>query len=587
MHNFLYNIVNGELMIKKSIILVFVLYVSVLCASKTLIWSDEFDYTGLPDSTKWGYDVGGNGWGNRELQYYTRKRTENARVEDGNLIIEARKEPFTGKEYTSARLVTMEKGDWLYGRIEVRAKLPRGTGLWPAIWMLPTDWEYGNWPSSGEIDIMENVGYDPQRVHFTIHTELYNHTRGTQKSSSILIDDPYTTFHVYAVERYDDHIDFYCDDTLRYTFNNENTGSKTWPFDQRFHLLLNVAVGGSWGGAQGVDTTIFPQKMIVDYVRVYSLNGGSGPFTLTIDKIGMGSVTIQPSQETYDSGTVVKVIAHPEEESEFFGYTGNITTHTDTTTLIMNRNIKATAIFKPIGELILNGDFSSGAMLWLPVGNYGGSGEGSVVNGEYQIKVTNPGTDNFHIQFNQEKLHLVKGAQYTLSFDAYAQSPRDFSAAVNMSASPWTTYFKDTCSLTNQKTRFTYTFQIKNETDTNARVEFDCGGNSSTIFLDNVSLKRSDTTKILNPQISTLKNHQIKVTYNKVVSTLRIDGVENAQRVQLMNLNGETIYSFNDYIANGSELIYHPGNVHLTPGLYCVKIVTGKGVLHRMVPVFR
>jgi beta-glucanase (GH16 family) len=557
------------------------------CGLKTLVWSDEFEYTGLPDSTKWDYDIGGNGWGNRELQYYTSKRTENARVENGNLIIETRKEPFKGKEYTSARLKTEDFGDWLYGRIEVRAKLPPGRGLWPAIWMLPTDWEYGNWPASGEIDIMENVGYDPQRIFFTIHTELYNHTKGTQKSTSILLDDPYTTFHVYALERFDDHIDFYCDDTLRYTFNNENTGPKTWPFDQRFHLLLNIAVGGSWGGTQGIDSTIFPQKMIIDYVRVYSLDGGKGPFTLTIDKIGKGSVTLQPLQETYDSGTVVKVIAHPEPESEFSGYAGHLTTRADTTTLVMSRNIKATAIFKPVGELILNGDFSSGAMLWLPVGNYGGAGEGSVVNGEYQIKVTNPGTENFNIQFCQEKLRIVKGAQYTISFDAYAQSPRDISTAINKSTSPWTTYFKDTCSLTTQKNRFTYTFQMKNETDTNARIEFDCGGNSSTIFLDNVSLKQSDSIKIRNPQVSLVKSHQIKVIYNKTVNTIRIAGLENVQRVQVVNLNGRTIFSFNEYKAKVSELIYNLGNVQLPPGVYCVKITTDNGALHQMIPVFR
>jgi beta-glucanase (GH16 family) len=557
------------------------------CGSKTLIWSDEFDYSGLPDSTKWDYDIGGNGWGNRELQYYTSKRTENARVENGNLIIETRKEPFKGKEYTSARLKTEDLGDWLYGRIEVRAKLPPGKGLWPAIWMLPTDWEYGNWPASGEIDIMENVGFDPQRIFFTIHTELYNHTKGTQKSTSILLDDPYTTFHIYAAEWFDDHIDLYCDDTLRYTFNNENTGSKTWPFDQRFHLLLNIAVGGSWGGAQGIDTTIFPQKMIVDYVRVYSLDGGKGPFTLTIDKIGTGSVTLQPLQETYDSGTVVKVIAHPEPGSEFFGYAGHLTTRADTTTLIMSRNIKATAIFKPVGELILNGDFSSGAMFWLPVGNYGGAGEGSVVNGEYQIKVTNPGTENSHIQFNQEKLRIVKGAQYTISFDAYAQSPRDISTAINMSVSPWTTYFKDTSSLTTQKTRFTYTFQMKNETDTNARIEFDCGVNNSTIFLDNISLKRSDTTNIQNSLISLVKHRQIQVTYNKAVNIIHIVGIGNVQRVQVVNLNGRTIFSFNEYKAKVSELIYNLGNVQLPSGVYCVKITTNKGALHQIIPVFR
>lgn len=234
----------------------------------TLVWSDEFDYTGLPDAEKWGYDVGGDGWGNNELQYYTQNRTENARVEDGHLIIEARKESYGGNNYTSARLITKDKGDWLYGKIEVKAKLPGGTGSWPAIWMLPTDWEYGGWPSSGEIDIMEYVGYDPGIVHGTVHTEAYNHTLGTQKGAHTTVTDAETAFHVYSMEWTPERIKVFVDDTKYFTFNAEGDYT-TWPFDKRFHLLLNIAVGGSWGGAEGIDDEIFPVKMEVDYVRVY------------------------------------------------------------------------------------------------------------------------------------------------------------------------------------------------------------------------------------------------------------------------------------------------------------------------------
>jgi len=233
-----------------------------------LVWSDEFDYTGLPNSSKWGYDVGGGGWGNNELQYYTESRLENARVENGNLIIEARKESYGGSAYTSARLITKGKGDWLYGKIEVRAKLPGGRGTWPAIWMLPTDWAYGGWPSSGEIDIMEYVGYDPGVVHGTIHTEAYNHTLGTQKGSSINVSDAESAFHVYSITWTPDDMKFYVDDTKYFSFFAQGD-YKTWPFDKRFHLLLNIAVGGNWGGAQGVDETIFPVQMEVDYVRIY------------------------------------------------------------------------------------------------------------------------------------------------------------------------------------------------------------------------------------------------------------------------------------------------------------------------------
>ena len=243
-------------------------------AYKKLVWSDEFTKTGLPDSTKWGYDKGRGcpqncGWGNHELQYYTWNRSENARIENGNLIIEARKEKFEDCNYTSARLVTRNKGDWKYGRMEIRAKLPAGTGMWPAIWMLPTQWKYGGWPTSGEIDIMENVGYWPDTVIGTVHTDAYNGMKGTQKTKGVQRKDISSAFHVYAIEWNADSIAFFVDNEKYHVFANDKSGVAGWPFDQDFHLLLNVAVGGDWGGKFGVNDAIFPQQMQVDYVRVY------------------------------------------------------------------------------------------------------------------------------------------------------------------------------------------------------------------------------------------------------------------------------------------------------------------------------
>lgn len=246
-----------------------------------LVWSDEFDYTGLPDPLKWGYDVGGGGWGNQEDQYYTENRTENARVENGELIIEARKESFGGKDYTSARLVSRDKGDWLYGRIEVKAKIPVDQGTWPAIWMLPTDWEYGGWPKSGEIDIMENfTAWNINRtgVRANIHTEDYNHTKGTNKGDDIeSLSDISNNFHVYAVTWNPDYMEFDVDGETYFRFQNEGTW-ETWPFDKRFHLILNIAIGGAGGGT--VDDNLFPHQMVVDYVRVYDIEevGDQSPF---------------------------------------------------------------------------------------------------------------------------------------------------------------------------------------------------------------------------------------------------------------------------------------------------------------------
>ena len=234
-----------------------------------LVWADEFNYNGLPDSAKWSYDVGGSGWGNNELQYYTQNDTANAVVHDGVLHIIARKAQKENNAFTSARLVTKSKGDWTYGKIEVSAKLPAGRGLWPAIWMLPTDWAYGGWPKSGEIDIMEHVGFKKDSVFSSIHTESFNHIIGTQKTKGIQVMNPYTSFHVYGIEWDQQKIDFLLDHSIMFHYSNSGNGPKEWPFDKRFHLLLNIAVGGNWGGQQGVDSTIFPVSMLIDYVRVY------------------------------------------------------------------------------------------------------------------------------------------------------------------------------------------------------------------------------------------------------------------------------------------------------------------------------
>jgi len=236
----------------------------------TPFWADEFDYIGLPATAKWDYDLGGTGWGNNEKQYYT-NALANASVADGKLSITAKKEGINGMAYTSTRLVTRNKLDVLYGRIVVSAKLPTGKGTWPAIWMLPTDRAYGDWPKSGEIDIMEHVGYDQNNVHFTTHTEAYYFKINTQKTSTKMIADASTAFHKYRVDWTPYAVRGYYDDVIVFEFINEGSGYKVWPFDKKFHLLLNLAIGGDWGGAQGIDDNIFPQKMEVDYVRYYKM----------------------------------------------------------------------------------------------------------------------------------------------------------------------------------------------------------------------------------------------------------------------------------------------------------------------------
>jgi beta-glucanase (GH16 family) len=231
----------------------------------TASWTEEFNTNGAPDANKWSYDIGGNGWGNNELEYYTDGL--NASVNSGVLTITARKEPFMGKAYTSARMVTKNKADWLYGRFEIRAKLPKGTGTWPAIWMLPTESVYGVWPNSGEIDIMEHVGYDLNNVHFTLHANAFY--GGNGKGGSKIISGATDDFHIYRLDWTPYGIRGYFDNEKVFEYINPNSGYASWPYDKKFHMLLNIAVGGSWGGAQGVDDSIFPATMQIDYVRFY------------------------------------------------------------------------------------------------------------------------------------------------------------------------------------------------------------------------------------------------------------------------------------------------------------------------------
>lgn len=263
-----------------------------------LVWSDEFDTPGLPDPAKWSYDTFRNkdGWFNNEKQYYAAAREENARVTDGRLIIEARAEDLSrarladwGKqEFSSARLITRGLGDWTYGFFEIRAKLPCGRGTWPAIWMLPSD-EGVKWPEGGEIDIMEHVGFDPGVIHHSIHTSAFNFSRGTQKTSSHQVPDACGAMHKYQLLWTADFIVFGVDDRPKLLFKKESDKQARWPFDRPQHLLLNIAVGGNWGGQKGIDAAAFPARMEVDYVRVYQLRAAKTAAAAPADRARAGS----------------------------------------------------------------------------------------------------------------------------------------------------------------------------------------------------------------------------------------------------------------------------------------------------------
>lgn len=238
-----------------------------------ILWQDEFDGASL-DLTKWSYQLGDGcsigvcGWGNNEEQTY---REQNVAVSGGTLKITARKEQVQGKQYTSARIRTQGKGDWKFGRFEARIKMTRGQGIWPAFWMLPTDEVYGGWPRSGEIDIMENVGHEPRTVHGTIHfgDPSPNNKMSGASYTRLESEEAFSDgFHEFAVEREAGTIRWFVDDILFASKTAADTSPYLWPFDERFHFLLNLAVGGNWPGSPDA-TTVFPQTLEVDYVRVY------------------------------------------------------------------------------------------------------------------------------------------------------------------------------------------------------------------------------------------------------------------------------------------------------------------------------
>jgi len=234
-------------------------------ANYKLVFADEFDTMEIDESV-WNFEVGPWPY-NRELEYYKR---ENAWIEDGALVIEARKEQAGNRKYTSARMTTLDKLDFTYGYLEVRAATPTARGTWSAIWLLPSDLRYGGYLRSGEIDILERVGYDAKLVHATVHTERNNSVLGNAISDSTRIGKKDDGYHVYAMLWNEASIQILLDgvEVLRY-LRLPNSASETWPFDVPFHLILNLAVGGSWGGQKGVDDDAFPQRMLVDYVRLY------------------------------------------------------------------------------------------------------------------------------------------------------------------------------------------------------------------------------------------------------------------------------------------------------------------------------
>jgi len=260
---------------KVSILIAFIfLTLHCFAQQETLVWSDEFEGQGAPDSTKWSYELGSHGFGNREIQEYTGS-LRNARQENGVLVIEAHK---SGEAWTSAKITTNNTHEFTYGRIVFRAKVPLGSGTWPALWLLGANVETVGWPACGEIDVMEHVGRNPGSFHTTVHTPSNFGTSKTMNTDTIQLSNFNTEFHLYEANWKPDKIEFRIDNNLVYTYQPEIFDASTWPCDKPFYIIMNIAMGGNWGSdpqyetrdmKNGIDPALTSARMEIDYVRIY------------------------------------------------------------------------------------------------------------------------------------------------------------------------------------------------------------------------------------------------------------------------------------------------------------------------------
>ena len=410
-----------------------------------LLWSDEFDGDKLNEDI-WSYDPHEPGWTNNELQEYTTS-TDNVFVKDGVLTLKALKTDKNGKDYyTSGKVKSQGKKDFTYGKVTVSAKVPQGQGLWPAIWMMPTDEQhYGQWPKCGEIDIMEVLGNDTKTAYGTVH---YGEPHAQQQKDYKLVVGSFAEkFHEYSVEWEPGEMRWYIDGNEYLKVNDwftavdgEDEKPYPAPFDQPFFVQLNLAVGGDWPGNPDSTTNFDKAQFEIDYVRVYQ----------------------KPS---YD-----KNVKKPEVE--------------------MRKALED-------GNFIYNGDFKEAEDLtddknWKFLLFNEGEGSAKIENGEIVITSKKEGTEEYSVQLVQPELPMIKGKKYKVSFEAYAEKPRDMIVCVSAPTAGWIRYLKDTkLSLTTEKKQFTYEFEVTAKTDPNGRLEFNMGkgGSTETIHITNVRVE--------------------------------------------------------------------------------------------------
>jgi beta-glucanase (GH16 family) len=539
------------------------------------VWSDEFNTPGLPDTSKWSYDVGP--YMNGEAQYYTYRRIENAHIDDTTLIIESRKEDYMGASYTSARILSRFNGDWLYGRIEARAKIPTGKGSFPAIWMMPSESKYGGWPSSGEIDIMENVGFEPENIYSTVHFYGTNGSGHQSDGTHVTRDAPYDTFYTYAIEWTPDKIDWFIDNDKVYTYTKPvGADYRLWPFDERFFLILNLAIGGDWGSVQGIDASIFPLKFCIDYVRAYKWQTDAGPYSLTIEPTSGGSVEVTPQQQEYTAGTAVQLTANSDPGYYFGGflYMGNA----NPLEIQIADNLTVIPLFYKSGEFIKNGTFDRGISGWNNI--YISDLANQAANagwqdGVYVFQVIRPATEWWHMGDQWLNIPATQGKTYLVSFDAWADNPAAIGISFSKNHGDYAYYNENPAiAITTGKATYTWQFTFNAASDNNCRLYFGMGRFTGNVYLDNISMTQLGATSV--EDIAKPAIPDVTVGFEPSTGQVHL-GLELMQpgkvSLTVCNLQGiEIAVLFNGYLSAGSYQLQAGIDKTRTPaGVYLLR----------------
>lgn len=433
-----------------------------------LVWSDEFDAPKINENI-WSFEIGNGhdkgipGWGNAELEYYTK---ENAFIENGNLVIEARKEKKSDKygsyDYTSARMISQGKFNIKYGKVEIRAKLPKGKGIWPALWMLGEDINTKGWPGCGEIDIMEYLGHDTRTVYGTAHGPGYSGASGIGMSYKLLEGekDFSEDFHIFSIEWDEDEIEWYVDGKLYHVLSKDEVedraGSGSWVFDHEFFFIMNVAVGGYWPGYPD-ETTKFPQRMYVDYIRIYEDKNPEKiigevddcEYEVQQKKKELAKITL----EKIDNGTFDEPIKNDQanDPNNWFIWTG------------------------------------------APYGMGGKVESFGVKDGVFWIKISDLGWESWHIQFNQY-VRLIPGRKYKLTFEAKADQERDIIAKF-LHPTTYQNYIYKVFNLTTNMQKYELEFTLPSDAYEIVNLSFELGkvsdkSKTTTVYFDNITIER-------------------------------------------------------------------------------------------------